>query len=71
VHDLVYDPLYIRLRVALLTFCAGASAADDIFVSAVLTRLLDAPAGDEISRSRARCTRLVDLEVRRDDTLRR
>jgi hypothetical protein len=60
----------INLHVALIVFCGVASAADDIFVSAVLARRLDAPARDEISLSRARYTRLVSLEVRCDDALR-
>ena len=60
----------IRLHVTLITFCGVATAADDIFVSAALARLFDAPAGDELGYSRARCTRLAGLEVRRDDASR-
>ena len=60
----------INLHVTLLFFCGVASAADDIFVSAVLGHLFDAPARDKISLSRARYTRLVSLEVRCDDALR-
>ena len=59
----------INLHVALIVFCGVASAADDIFVSAVLGHLLDAPARDKISLSRARYTRLASLEVRCDDAL--
>ena len=60
----------IRLHVTLITFCGVATAADDIFVSAALARLFDAPASDELGYSRARCTRLAGLEVRRDDASR-
>jgi len=69
-HDIKFDYIIIHLRAALLSFCCVASAADDIFVSAALARLFDAPAGDELGYSRARCTQLAGLEVRRDDTSR-
>ena len=58
----------IRLHVSLITFCGVASAADGIFEAAALARLFDAPAGDELSYSRSRCTQLAGLKVRHDDS---